>query len=75
MEAVVNVVIGLIISTIANHFVFVTVLGIPLPLLTNIGIGLFFTVISIARSYALRRAFNGRSVWVAMKDKWHEVTG
>lgn len=75
MEAVVNVVIGLIISTIANHFVFVAVLGIPLSLGVNIGIGLFFTVISIVRSYTLRRAFNGKSPWAWLKDQYHAVAG
>lgn len=75
MEAVVNTIIGLIISTVANHFLFSVVLGVPLTLGLNLAIGLFFTAISIARSYVLRRAFDGRSVWAAIKDKWHEVTG
>ena len=70
MESVVNVIIGLIISTIANHFVFVMVLHIPLTLTVNLGIGAFFTVISIVRSYTIRRLFNGRSVWQAIKDEF-----
>lgn len=75
MEAVVNIAIGLVISTIANLFLFNWVLGVGITLWTNLGIGAFYTAISLVRSYAIRRAFNGRSVWAAMKDKWHEVAG
>lgn len=68
MEAVVNVIIGLIVSTIANHFLLPAVLGVQMSFTQNIVIGSAFTVISIVRSYALRRAFNGRSVWTALKS-------
>ena len=68
MEALVNVVIGLIVSTIANHFLLPAVLGVQMSIAQNIVIGLAFTVISIMRSYVLRRLFNGRSVWVAVSS-------
>jgi hypothetical protein len=68
MEALVNTIIGLLISVVANHVLFAAVLGIPLTLALNVGIAVFFTVISIARSYLLRRLFNGRSAWAALRS-------
>ena len=67
MEAVTNVIIGLVVSTIANHFLLPAVLGVHMSFTQNIIIGAAFTVISIARSYVIRRAFNGKSVWAAIK--------
>lgn len=67
MEALTNTLIGLLVSTAANHIVIPTVLGVQMSLGQNILIGLIFTVISILRSYTLRRLFNGRTAWVALK--------
>lgn len=67
MEAVVNISIGLVISTIANHFVLPAVLGVSMSVGQNVIIATIFTAISLARSYAIRRLFNGRSVWAAIR--------
>lgn len=67
MEAAVNIVIGLVVSTLANHWLLPAILHVSMSLGQNVLIGLAFTIISLARSYALRRAFNGRSVWQALK--------
>lgn len=67
MEALVNIAIGLVISTIANHFVLPNVLHVHMSLGQNVLISAIFTVISLVRSYAIRRAFNGKSVWAAIK--------
>ncbi|MNF85891.1 hypothetical protein D3C84_683080 [compost metagenome] len=56
-EALTNVAVGLIVSMIANAMVF-PLYGFHPSLLDNIGITLIYTVISLARSYLLRRAFN-----------------
>lgn len=69
MEAFTNTLIGLVISTIANFFVIPFVLGVQMSHTQNIVLALFFTVISIARSYVLRRLFNGRSVWSAIRGE------
>jgi uncharacterized membrane protein YraQ (UPF0718 family) len=69
MEALTNTLIGLLISTIANFFVIPAVLGVTMSHTQNIVLALIFTVISIARSYVLRRAFNGKSVWTAIKGQ------
>jgi len=69
MEAVTNTLIGLVISTVANFFVIPMVLGVRMTPGQNIALAAIFTVISIGRSYALRRAFNGRSAWEALKGR------
>lgn len=56
-ESVVNVIVGLSINVIAQAIVFPW-FGIYIPLHTNLSIAGVFTVISIARSYSLRRFFN-----------------
>ena len=67
MEALTNIVIGLTISTIANHFVLPAILSVKMTLSQNVLIGVIFTAISLVRSYAIRRAFNGRSVWQGLR--------
>lgn len=69
MESVVNIAIGLVISTVANAVVLPTVTGHPLTLGQNVALSVIYTVISLVRSYAIRRAFNGRSVWQAIKKR------
>lgn len=78
MEAMVNVVIGLVISTIANHIILPATLGVTPTLGQNVLIGVAFTIISLVRSYALRRLFNGKSPWAWIKSRFtrtlHEGT-
>ena len=56
-EAVANVAIGYAISTAANLMV-LPAFGYHVTALDAAGIGVVFTVISLVRSYALRRLFN-----------------
>ena len=60
-ESLVNVAIGYSVALASQLLVF-PLYGIHVPLSTNIGIGLWFTAISIARSYVVRRVFNRRAV-------------
>lgn len=55
-ESCVNVAIGLIINITAQHYLF-PVVGIHISLAENIGLAVVFTIISICRSYILRRYF------------------
>jgi hypothetical protein len=66
MESVVNIIIGLVVSTVANWLILPAVLGVSMTLGQNVLIGLAFTAISLVRSYVIRRLFNGRSVWQAL---------
>lgn len=56
-ESLANVAIGYAIAVTAQIAVF-PLFGLYVPLHDNLMIGLIFTVISIARSYILRRVFN-----------------
>ena len=57
IESLINVVIGYGVALLAQIAVF-PLFGIRIPMSDNILIGAIFTVISIARSYAVRRLFN-----------------
>lgn len=57
IESVTNTTVGYFVA-LATQFVVFPLLGIPVRLSQNIIIGLVFTVVSIVRSYCLRRAFN-----------------
>lgn len=59
IEAVINVVIGFCINFTANMALF-PLFGWEISIAQNIGVGLCYTAISIARSYAIRRYFNQR---------------
>jgi hypothetical protein len=57
LEVVVNIAIGYTINLGAQLLIF-PMFGIDIPLRDNIGIGMAFTVISLTRSYLIRRWFN-----------------
>ncbi len=59
IEACANVAIGYLVA-LASQLVIFPLVGIHVPLSTNLWIGLWFTLISLARSYILRRWFNAR---------------
>lgn len=57
IESAINVSIGYAVALVSQIAVF-PMFGIHVPIGTNLAIGAIFTVISIARSYAVRRLFN-----------------
>lgn len=57
IESVANVAIGYGVA-IGSQLAIFPMFGIHIPLADNLLIGLWFTAISIVRSYALRRWFN-----------------
>ena len=59
VEALSNVAIGFSIALLTQIIVF-PFFGIDIPLSKNIGITAVFTVVSIVRSYVVRRWFNRR---------------
>jgi hypothetical protein len=65
LEATANVVIGFAVAFCAQVAVF-PILGWHPPVSTNLAIGGIFTVVSLVRSYVLRRLFNRvRAGWFA----------
>jgi hypothetical protein len=57
IEAIINVVVGYGIATVACWTI-LPFFGAPISMAASMGFGAVMTVISIARSYLLRRAFN-----------------
>lgn len=57
-EAVANVLVGYVISLAATAVV-LPAFGYAVTVADAVGISLVFTIISLARSYLIRRAFNG----------------
>ena len=58
IEAVTNVIVGYALAVITQILVF-PAFGLNATLAQNLKLGLVFTVVSIARGYALRRLFEG----------------
>lgn len=61
-ESVANVAIGYGVA-VASQLVIFPLFGVHLPLSDNLLIGAWFTVISLVRSYAVRRLFNRLHAW------------
>lgn len=59
IEATFNTAIGFGVALLSQIVVF-PMFGIHVPLSTNLGIGAWFTVISVVRGYVIRRWFNER---------------
>ena len=57
IEAVTNIAVGYGVAVLTQALVF-PLFGLSVSLGENIGIGAVFTVVSLIRSFALRRAFN-----------------
>lgn len=68
MEAVCNTFIGFWVS-LATWVIVAWWLQIPMSWSQNFLITGIFTVVSIARSYILRRLFNGRSIWLTITKR------
>lgn len=65
-ESMVNIVIGFVINLIAN-FLILPLIGFHITLSQNLYIGLLYTIISVIRSYCIRRWFNSYIHNAAMK--------
>lgn len=59
IEALINVAIGFAINFAANMLI-LPLIGFHITAGQNLFIGLLYTIISVARSYAVRRWFNSR---------------
>jgi len=57
LEAITNIAIGYAIAVLTQVLVF-PLFGVSVSLGDNLGIGAVFTIVSLLRSFALRRAFN-----------------
>lgn len=60
IESLANVAVGYLVA-VASQVAIFPLFGIHVPLRSNLTIGLWFTGISIVRSYAVRRFFTHRT--------------
>lgn len=60
LESIPNIVVGYVVAVITQLLVF-PLFGLAASLSDNLVIGLIFTIVSLGRSYSLRRFFNARS--------------
>jgi hypothetical protein len=65
IESVMNILIGYGVA-LASQILIFPLFDIHVPLSTNLWIGAWFTLISLIRSYVIRRWFNGRLKQAAM---------
>lgn len=66
-EALTNTAIGFLVSLV-TWLIVARAYGIPMTTTTSLSITFWFTLVSVARQYVLRRLFNGRTVWAAIRD-------
>ena len=57
IESVVNIIVGYLVA-LGSQIVIFPIFGIHVGLRENLLIGFWFTIISLIRSYVLRRVFN-----------------
>lgn len=62
IESIINVIIGFGINFTANMLLF-PLFGWKIDIKQNITLGIIYTLISICRSYILRRLFNRIMLW------------
>lgn len=67
LESAVNVIVGYVVALVSQLSIFPW-FGIHIPLSDNLLIGLWFTGISLVRSYALRRWLNRRARHPSLKS-------
>lgn len=67
LESIFNTIVGFGISMSANLIV-LPWFGFKVSLKSAFGIGIIFTIISIIRSYLLRRLFNRIMIWNQLKN-------
>ena len=73
IEASINTAIGFVVA-LASQIVVFPMVGIHVPISTNLEVGAWFTVISVARSYIIRRWFNARLHRLSMHLAAHQAT-
>jgi hypothetical protein len=65
-EAWINIAIGFGINFVANLTI-LPLFGFNVTVMQNLGIGVLFTIVSVARQYVIRRWFNGAAARAARR--------
>ncbi len=67
IEALINILVRAPINMAANTVIF-PAMGYQITVVQNFAFMVFFTVISLSVSYAIRRLLNGRSIYQVLKN-------
>lgn len=59
IESIVNILVGYVLATVSQIIIF-RHMGLNVPIHSNLVVSNWLTVVSIVRSYLIRRVFNGR---------------
>lgn len=70
MEVATSTAIGFSVAMVGNHIILPITYGVKTSASANFWTAVGFTILSMARQYVIRRAFNGRSVWQAIKGRF-----
>lgn len=68
LEALTNILIGAGVALL-SQIIWFPLIGKHFTFAENLATTVFFTLVSFTRSYGIRRAFNGRSVYQLIKFK------
>jgi hypothetical protein len=68
-EAIANIVVGYFVALFAQLLIF-PLFGLSVYFADNVVIGMLFSVVSLARSYLLRRLFNARPARDPYAEPW-----
>ena len=71
LEALTNIMIGASIA-LASQLIWFPLIGKSFTLGENLATTAFFTIVSFVRSYAIRRLFNGRTVYQSIKGRLND---
>lgn len=72
LEAITNIVIGAGVAFL-SQIIWFPLIGKEFTMVDNLMTTAFFTIVSFARSYYIRRIFNGKSIYLTIKSRIKEV--
>ena len=72
LESCTNILIGYAVA-ISSQVIIFPWFDIDIPLSDNLIIGFYFTIISLGRSYVLRRYFNRKTLRTINRDDWDAI--
>ena len=65
LESITNILIGSVIALL-SQLIWFPIIGVEITFAENLMTTGFFTIVSLVRSYWIRRLFNGKSVYKAI---------
>lgn len=72
LEAIINILIGAVVALL-SQIIWFPIIDKEFTMVDNLMTTAFFTIVSFARSYYIRRIFNGKSIYLTIKSRIKEV--